>query len=199
MTISMTLHRGEKNQWWPGPEFRLISGMTLREPWLPCSVINLWARLKAEVSKESGENVAKKVAAYAQDLRKEGHPYALATAWTSIGAFDSDYKYVITIPDAHLFHWGGTADAPDIGTEFLAGEENTITADFIVLNAGSIETSTILAFGHKTGTKEVTFFHDLPIDLIESCNGVPTASLGIKKITDLNYDQKIKYQKLLRE
>ena len=48
---------------------------------------------------------------------------------------------------------------------------DTVTADYIVLNADTIAASTILGFGHKTGTYEVTFFHDMPIGNVAECDG----------------------------
>ena len=73
-----------------------------------------------------------------------------------------------------------------------------MTVDFIVLNAPTVATSTILGFGHHTGTREITFFHDLPLDLIESCNGKPITDYAIKSKSDLSFDEKIKYAKYLR-
>lgn len=197
MPITLTLYRGEKNQWWPTPEIRLMYGMTLLEPWTPSSINNLWARLKSEVNRQLGLTVQKKAAAYGQYLRATGRPFALATAWTFDGSFRSDYNYVITIPNAWLYYWGGTTRAPDLGTP-VDPSKHDVTADFVVLNAETIAASTILGFGHKTGTREITFFHDLPLELITSCNGTPTASLRIKKWGDLTYEQKIEYRKFKR-
>lgn len=198
MPITMTLYRGEKSQWWPSPEYRLMYGMTLREPWRPSTVPDLWNTLKEEVKRKPGLSVDKKAEAYAQELRATGRPYALATAWIEVGAFTSDHNYVITIPNAYLFYWGGTRDNPDIGRP--VENPTNIEHDFIVLNSGTIYASTILAFGHKTETKEITFFHDLPLDLITSCDriGVETLRTRIKKWDDLTYDQKILYGKLRR-
>ena len=39
---NLTLYRGEKNNWWPAPEVRLICGMTLYDPWQPTAVSSLW-------------------------------------------------------------------------------------------------------------------------------------------------------------
>lgn len=198
MPTSLTLYRGEKSNWWPSPEIRLMSGMTLYEPWNPSTVNSLWTKLKQEVNKQLGLTLEKKVAAYAQYLRATGRPFALATAWTNAGSFTSDYNYVIKIPNAYLFYWGGTKNAPDIGDPVPAREQNNVSADFIVLNSATIAASTILGFGHKTGTKEITFFHDLPIGLIDSCNKKNPSSLNIKKKSDLSFDEKIKYRKFLR-
>lgn len=198
MPTTLRLYRGEKSQWWPSPEIRLISGMTLIQPWRPSDVSGLWEKLKREVGAKPGLTLDKKVAAYAQYLRATGRPFALATAWTSGGSFTSDYNYVIKIPNAHLFYWGGTTDQPDLGALAEITSPAQVKEDFIVLNAGTVAASTILGFGHKTATKEVTFFHDLPLGFIESCNRMASARLGIKKKADLSFEDKVKYRKYLR-
>jgi hypothetical protein len=198
MSTTLTLYRGEKSNWWPAPEIRLMSGMTLYEPWFGSSVTDYWRNLQQEVSGKFGLTVEKKAAAYAQYLRASGHPFALATAWSEVGSFTSDYNYVIHIPDAFLFYWGGTKDAPDIGEPVPPHEEGNVAADFIVLNAPTVNGSTILGFGHKTATREITFFHDMPLEYVESCNGKSPASLNIKKRADLSFEEKVKYGKFLR-
>ena len=198
MPIELILYRGEKAQWWPEPSIRLISGMTIYGRWLPSETNNLWDMLINKIVDQPGDSLEQKVAAYAQALRATGHPYALATARTPDGSFTSDYDYLIYIPGAYLFYWGGTVDSPEIG-EPVPDDIESVDADYIVLNAETIEDSTILGFGHKTKTQEVTFFHDLPIDFIASCNGTPCNELDILEITDLSYDQKIKYRKILRD
>ncbi len=198
MATTLTLYRGEKSQWWPSPDIRLMSGMTLYQPWLPAGVSSLWAKLQQEVRGQLGLSLAKKVAAYGQYLRASGRPFALATAWTSMGSFTSDYNYVIKIPNAHLFYWGGTKDKPDLGDEAKIAAPSQVTQDFIVLNAPTLASSTVLGFGHNTGTKEITFFHDLPIGLIASCNGKAVSQLNVKKKSDLSFDQQVKYRKFLR-
>ncbi len=105
---NLTLYRGEKNNWWPAPEVRLICGMTLYGPWQPTEVSSLWNTLKNEVKGALGTSLEKKVAAYAQYLRATGRPFALATAWTDVGSFTSDYNYVIRIP----MHISSTGEAP---------------------------------------------------------------------------------------
>lgn len=195
---NLTLYRGEKNNWWPAPEVRLICGMTLYGPWQPTAVSSLWNTLKNEVKGALGTSLEKKVAVYAQYLRATGRPFALATAWTDVGSFTSDYNYVIRIPNAHFFYWGGTKDAPELGAAAAWTTPEQVTADFIVLNAPTVAASTILGFGHHTGTREITFFHDLPLGLIESCNGKPITDYAIKSKSDLSFDEKIKYAKYLR-
>lgn len=197
MGTTLTVYRGEKKQWWPSPDIRLMSGMTLYAPW-PGNVGSLWAKLQQEIGRQFGVSVAKKVAAYGQYLRASGHPFALATAWTDVGSFTSDYNYVIKIPSARLFYWGGTNDKPDLGAEAQISGPTQVRQDFIVLNAGTVGGSTILGFGHNTATKEITFFHDLPLTMIESCNGTTPTQLGIKKKADLSFDEKVRYGKFIR-
>ncbi len=198
MPLTVTTYRGEKSQWWPAPEIRLMSGMTLYQPWIPSSVSALWTKLQQEVKGQLGLSVAKKVAAYAQYLRASGRPFAVATAWTLNGAFKSDYNYVIRIPNVHVFYWGGTTNAPALGAAAPIASPNDVKEDFIVLNGPSIAQSTVLGFGHNTGTKEITFFHDLPIGFIASCNEKTPAQLNIKNKAQLTFDEKVKYSKFLR-
>jgi hypothetical protein len=198
MPTNLTLYRGEKSQWWPPPGIRLISGMTIREPWRHKTPLGLFGQLQQEVAAQLGTSLEKKVALYAQSLRAMGRPFALATAWTDVGSFTSDYNYVIKIPNAYLFYWSGTAAKPSLGDAAAITLPAQVKQDFIVLNGPTLAASTILGFGHNTGTKEITFLHDLPISFVESCNGKPRAQLELKKKTDLSFDDKIKYGKLLR-
>lgn len=198
MPTTLTVYRGEKSQWWPAPEIRLMSGMTLYQPWVPGTVSHLWSKLQQEVRGQMGLTLEKKVAAYAQYLRASGRPFALATAWTTVGSFTSDYNYVIKIPNAHFFYWGGTKDQPALGAQAQITLPDQVTADFILLNAATIGAATVLGFGHNTATKEITFFHDMNIKHIDSCNGKPVSQYAIKKKSDLSFDDKVKYAKFLR-
>lgn len=154
---------------------------------------DIWKKLVEEVGKRPGFNVNSKVADYAQYLRAEGKPFALATARTTSGAFEG-YSYVIEIENARTFRWGKnfTLGAPAnfkdtqkttytriINQNPEIFTRDTIDADYIVLNADTIAESTILGFGHKTGTYEVTFLHDLPLSFIKSVNGSAPSTLGI--------------------
>ena len=74
---------------------------------------------------------------------------------------------------------------------------------YIVLNADTLAGSTILGFGHRTGTYEVTFFHDIPLEWVVSCNDTPRAQLGIMSPDDVrnlpkNNDEDRWAHKLLR-
>ncbi|MCS6123644.1 MULTISPECIES: hypothetical protein [Shewanella] len=198
MPTTLTVYRGEKSAWWPEPSIRLISGMTLYQPWPVNTPLSLWNKLKQEVSRQVGFTVDKKVAAYAQFLRSSGQPYALSTAWTETGSFTSDFNYVIEIPNVHIFYWGGTKDNLELGEQVNISSPSQVTKDFIVLNASTLAASTILGFGHNTGTKEITFFHDMPIKFISSCNNKTPAELEIKKVQDLSFEEKIKYSKFIR-
>jgi len=199
MAFTLTVYRGEKKQWWPAPEIRLMYGMTLYQPWLPASTSSLFSKLCAEVKGQLGLNVSKKVAAYAQFLRATGRPFAVATAWTAIGSFTSDYNYVIEIPNVRVFAWAGGKDAPALGAELTnVTHPSQVNQDFIVLNAATVVGSTVLGFGHNTATKEITFLHDLPIGFIKKCNGTSTKDLAIKKWSDLSFDEKVKYSKFKR-
>jgi len=211
MPIDMKLHRGEKAEWWPDPEIRLISGMTIREPWRG-GTSALWTKLKEQVRQTHGQTLAKKLDAYSQYLIAEGRPFALATAWTEVGSFSSDYNYTIGIRHAYLFTWGGTADAPEVGPAAVFTTASGVDSHYIVLDAQDIMSASVLGFGHNRGTKEVTFFHDLPFECVLMCNGrVPTKSPKpgietpvvkknwyVKKRADLSMDDKIKYGKILR-
>ncbi|WP_293633931.1 hypothetical protein [Shewanella sp. CG12_big_fil_rev_8_21_14_0_65_47_15] len=178
----------------PEPSIRLISGMTLYQPW-PAKTSLLWSKLKQEISRQVGFTADKKVAAYAQFLRSSGQPYALSTAWTETSPFTSDYNYVIEIPNVHIFYWGGTKDNLEQGEQVNISNPSQVTKDFIVLNASILTASTILGFDHNTNTKEITFFHDMPIKFISSCNNKTPADLDIKTVQDLSFEEKIKFSK----
>jgi len=194
--FDMVCYRGEKNNWWSPPEQRLIYGMTVYQPWNLEAGINsmngLWEKLRDHMKK----NGFGKPNAFAQYLRAQGRPFAVATARTESGAYTYEYNYVIKIPNARTFLWG-----PDLtlGPQVnFAKPDSTITADYVVLNANSIAESTVLAFGHKCGTYEVTFVHDLQIEFVASCNGKPVSELAIKQESDLSFDDKIKLRRYLR-
>jgi hypothetical protein len=200
--FTLTCYRGEKAEWWPPPKMRLVGGgMLLLKPWEWTSrtsdgknVTSLFTKLAEEVDKQPGFTVAQKVAAYAMYLRAEGREFALATARTGVGSFTSSYDYSISIPNARTFSWGKnlTLGPPvdyekfDMLQQKLLVNKNVETfwscnvkSDYIVLNADTLEDSSILGFGHKTGTFEVTFFTPIPLDMVVSCNGTATAALKI--------------------
>lgn len=179
-TFTLKCYRGEKPEWWPPPETRLACGMTIRQPWEYNSMLELWKQLVKDIREHGGGSVA----GYAQYLRAEGKIYALATARTKGGAF-TGYNYEIEIKNARTFLWGPDFTLGPPANFIETGKEmkeevvfgklritsiDKVTADYIVLNADTIADSTILAFGHKTGTYEVTFFHDLLIQNVIKCN-----------------------------
>ena len=100
--------------------------------------------------------------AYAQTLRASGQPDNLATARTKEGAFTDDYNYTITVPGARLFKWTPSG----IGEQIEPGAE--IKQHYIVLNANTIQNSTIFGIGHVTGTQEVSFYSNIPGNMIGS-------------------------------
>ncbi len=196
LPADLSCYRGEKSEWWPDPSIRLMFGMTIREPWSYSSMTELFGKLQAQIRTSSRGNVA----AFAQFLRAEGKPWALATARTGEGSYTSDYNYAIKIKNARTFYWinGGITKAPTIGAPANFTQPEQVDADYLVLNADTIEGSTVLGFGHKTATFEVTFFHDMPLDLVDKVNGKPTSELVRKTLSDLSMDEKIKYAKLKR-
>jgi hypothetical protein len=210
--FDLTLYRGEKSEWWPPPKKRLVSGMTLYEPWEYNTMDELWAKLRSWMR----DNASGTPAGFAQYLRATGRPFALATARTKGGAFDG-YSYQILIRGARTFHWGpdftlgppaNFITAQKVGTEIQVGDKrsfsmvDSVSADYIVLNADTISASTILGFGHKTGTYEVTLFHDLPLSYVVTCDGKLPSTLGImtkeaaEKLPDNEENRRAK--KLLR-
>jgi len=192
--FTLVCYRGEKSEWWPPPRMRLApGGMNVFEPWPGKTITDFWKKLVEAVKSQPGFNVKQKVAAYAQYLRAEGRPFALATARTASGAFEG-YSYVIEIPNARTFRWGNDytlgppANFKDtkkttyqrmVNQNLETFTKDTIDADYIVLNADTIAESKILGFGHLTGTYEVTFLHDLPKSFVKTVNGVTPKSLNI--------------------
>jgi hypothetical protein len=187
-------YRGEKKSVWPPPPIRLIAGLTVFEPWIG-DISRLWTQLQADIRRNGNGSVS----SYAQYLRAEGRPYALATARTAVGSYETDYDYVIEIENARAFLWAGDTQL-ELGNEapaFVANEAN-VTAEYIVLDSDTVADSTVLGFGHDTGTKEVTFFRGLPASAVKWCNKVPVTDAMIKQMAHLEFDEKMKYQKVLK-
>ena len=191
----LVLFRGEKKEWWPEPKIRLISGVTIRNPnEIGANTIDRFRSIVGKIKANSGTNQQKKIEAFAQSLRANGKDWALATAAKVDGSYKSDYNYELKIMNVRTFYWG---ENYSIGEEFiLTGNETK--EDYIVMNASTIEDSTILGFGHKTETGEVTFFQDLSIDNVINVNNVLISKVGILGKEDLSYEQKINNGKLLR-
>jgi len=189
--------RGEKVERWGPPELRLHFGLTVRVPWLggllPDFNIPLtWAALVDDIRSQSGGNVK----AYAQYLRAGGKTFAIAAARTHEGAFDDDYNYRFTVPNARTFRWGPNLT---LGAEVpWVDDPATVDADYIVLNADSIAASTVLAFGHKTGTREVTFFSDVPTAWLTSVNDVPVDDWPLKPRADWTLEERNQMRSLVR-
>jgi hypothetical protein len=199
-SFTLICYRGEKSEWWPEPRMRLAAGgMNVFEPWPGKTMTEIWDHLVKQVKNEAGFNVKQKVAAYAQYLRASGRPFALATARTTGGAFEGN-SYVIEIKEARTFLWGNdfalgppanfkdtqkTAEVRIINQNKETWWNDTISTDYIVLNADTIAESTILGFGHKTGTYEVTFLHDLPLSFVKSVNGTAPSTLKMYTEEDL--------------
>lgn len=193
--FTLTCYRGEKSEWWPEPRMRLAcGGMHVFEPWPGNTIPEIWKKLVEEVRKAPGFTVKQQVAAYAQYLRKEGRPFALASARTTGGKFEG-YAYVIEMKNARTFLWGKNLtlgplanfkDTQQTTYERIVNQnveiwtKDTIDTDYIVLNADTIAESTILGFGHKTGTYEVTFMHDIPLSFVKSVNGEEMSSFKAK-------------------
>jgi hypothetical protein len=194
-SFDLRCYRGEKNNWWSPPEERLICGMTLYQPWNLQVGINSMTDLWEHLRKFIQENCFGKVDAFAQYLRAQGRPFALATARTTSGSYTSDYNYVIKVPNARTFLWGPKLT---LGAQVQFKETTDVTADYIVLNADTIAASTILAFGHKCGTYEVTFLHDLGLGYIETINNRRLDPGTIKSQTALSLEEKVKLRKYLR-
>ncbi len=178
--FTLTVFRAEKSEWWPPPEKRLATGMVIRQPWDHTSMTELWEQLQ----KDMRANAKGTPAGYASYLRAEGKPFALATARTRGGAF-LGYLYEIQIPNVRTFQWGPdfTLGPPanflqvgkiiketKVGNKTTIDIQDKVSDDYIVLNADSIQDFTILGFGHKTGTYEVTFFHHMPLASVVKCN-----------------------------
>lgn len=151
-----------------------------------------WNKLRDEIRVRDGDRDGT-VPGYAQYLRATGRPFALATARKKGGAFEG-YSYILEIPNARTFYWGDDLTlgppADFLKAEKIMKEENvsgkvsitmhdSVDADYIVLNADTIEASTILGFGHKTATYEVTFLHDMPITNVISCDGTAAGMLRL--------------------
>jgi hypothetical protein len=194
-SFDMLCYRGEKNNWWSPPEERLICGMTLYDPWNLKVKIKTMVDLFKHLVDFINENCNGKIDAFAQYLRAQGRPFALATARTTTGSYTSDYNYIMKVANARTFLWG-----PGLTVGQKVDFKNTaaVNADYIVLNADELKDSTVLGFGHKCGTYEVTFLHDLSLNNIVSVNTTAVTQLRIKQQKDLSLDDKVKMRKYLR-
>jgi len=197
----LVCYRGESTVNWGDADIRLISGLTVRKPWgarppkFVLKMADVWSNLTTEMKKEKKTKDQGIVAAFAQTLRKEGKVYALATARTKEGSYETKgcANYMIEIPNARIFRWVEDKDKNlSLGAEEASWltDLKKIDADYIVLNADTIEKSTVFGFGHKTGTYEVTFFTDLPTAWIKTVDGKDVSKISIKKKEDLTMDQK---------
>ncbi len=187
-------YRGEKKTSFPPPPIRLIAGLTVFEPWIG-DISSLWTQLQADIRRNGRGSVN----SYAQYLRAEGRSYALATARTVLGAYETDYDYVIEIENARAFLWAGDTQL-ELGNEvpgFVANEA-AVNAHYVVLDSDTVADSTVLGFGHNTGTKEVTFFRGLPASAVKFWNNKPVTGAIIKQMAHLEPDEKIKYRKVLK-
>ncbi|WP_147397453.1 hypothetical protein [Amycolatopsis panacis] len=204
-------YRGEQHNRWGLPTLRLNDGLTVRDPLpggelpkiRPADVRNSLALkirtlIQASRKVETGAISKKDVADYAQALRKEGQTYAIATARDKGGAFDMAYSsfYTIVIPSARTFRWGENLTLGK--EEDWVTTTDVITEEYIVLNAPSIEKSTVLGFGHKTGTWEVTFFTDLPTNWVKKVDGKDVSEVKIKKKSAFDEEDRRLMQKLVR-
>jgi hypothetical protein len=197
-SFDMLCYRGEKKEWWSPPQERLICGMTLYQPWNLERGIGSMTALFEKLRKFITDNNHGNVDGFAQHLRASGRPYALATARTTKGSFSTDYNYVIKIANARTFLWGPKLT---IGKQVKFDDTARITEakqDYIVLNADTLEASTVLAFGHNCGTFEVTFMHDLSLANVVSVNNKPVSQWDIKNQANLTFDEKLKLRKYLR-
>jgi len=187
-------YRGEQKKSWPPPSIRLISGLTVFEPWIG-DIPSLWTQLQNDI-RRNGEG---SVNGYAQYLRATGRPYALATARTAVGSYEVDYNYVIEIQNARAFLWASDTrlELGDEAPGFVANEA-AVNAHYIVLDSDTVADSTVLGFGHNTGTKEVTFFRGIPASAVALCNNVPVTEASIKQMAHLTIEEKMQYQKVLK-
>jgi hypothetical protein len=168
-------YRGEKKSSWGTPELRLNDGLTVRRPLggatIPTpEVEQLWRVLRGLIATNSNGDVR----AFTQSLRARGNPHAIATARTAEGSYDTDYNYVIAIPNAHVFslkRLGNTKLAWEMDTEEQWVDDVAgIDRDYVVLNSASLAGASVLGVGHKAWTCEVTFFTDTPTSMVTKVN-----------------------------
>ena len=116
--------------------------------------------------------------------------YALAAAWTRGGSYTYDYKYVIDIPSAYLFYWAEDRNRPTKGAPVQFANPAQVDQEFIVLDKPDVSQSKILAFGHRAGTNEITFFSDIPRGYVRSCNDTPTFKIKYMTWKEVPFDLK---------
>lgn len=191
-------YRGERKASWGAPELRLNDGLTVRKPWtggaLPAvDAARVWAALVADIQTLNAGNIS----AYAQTLRSEGKTYAMATARTNEGSFTSDFDYTTALPNARTFRWAGDGRNPAAEVPWVE-HLGAIDDDYIVLNAATVAQSTVVGFGHKTGTHEVTFFTDIQASWVTHVNGKPSSAWATRPKKDFTMDERILMRDLVR-
>lgn len=195
--VNMPCFRGEKRNRWGAPELRLHYGLTLRGPWLGgmlphYDIEQTWQELRNDMRQQAGGRVN----AYGQYLRAEGRAFAIAAARTREGAFDDDYNYEFLVPDARTFLWGAN---DTLGAEVQwAADPAAVRDDYVVLNADTIDASTVLAFGHKALTREVTFFSDIPTDWITRINDLGVDQWPLKPRNEWTLEERNTMRALVR-
>ncbi|MGM1059521.1 hypothetical protein [Saccharothrix sp. Mg75] len=197
----MTLYRGERHTAWPAPAVRLIwGGLTISDPWPGARLPNraataAWCALSRAISAAGGP------AAFSPVVRGANGSCGLTFARTCTGG-DADHNYVVTIHRARTFllryaGLGGWAPGDEVP---WATDPELPTEDYVVLNGPTVARSTVLGFGHFTGTPEVTLFTDVPTGWVTSVNGQPIGGNGVRVLTDseLSDDERARLAKLRR-
>ncbi|MCX4635167.1 hypothetical protein OG528_28940 [Streptomyces platensis] len=197
---NMTCFRGEKENRWGSAALRLNDGLTVRKPWtggmLPdINAQQVWARLMQDIKQQANDDVN----AYAQYLRATGRDFALATARIFDGSFEDDFNYEMAVPSARTFLWEKKSGVWVVGSEVPWVESTKdITNHYIVLNAATPAASTVLGFGHKTGTFEVTFLTDVRTSWLEKVNKAPVSEVRVKPKKDFTAEERILMRDLVR-
>ncbi|MFD7654798.1 hypothetical protein ACFV4N_12555 [Actinosynnema sp. NPDC059797] len=200
----MILYRGERRNAWPDPAVRLIwGGLTIQDPWPGARLPNqaatgAWCALSRAIT-AGGRDPA----AFSRALREGGAPHGLTfTRTPPASRADHDHQYVVTIHHARTFLLryvgvGGWAPGEEVP---WASDPGAVTQDYVVLNGPSVGRSTVLGYGHFSGSPEVTLFTDVPTGWVTSVDGRPIGGSGLRVLTDsaLSEDERRELGKLRR-
>jgi hypothetical protein len=132
------------------------------------SLVEIYNEIRSEIKLAGGSTIEGKINQYSQNLIGEGKPGNLATAWKLSGAYQYHYFYTIEIANIYFFKWSLGTNEVIKGDRLELNGPDDAKKPFMVLNAETVDASTIFAFGHIRDTKEITFFHGLPIECIRS-------------------------------
>ncbi len=162
MSFLLRCWRAEK-KWWGHPNTRLMKGFTISEPFYAKDMSALWAKVKLEILTKAKGNLT----GYLNYLKRDYRYFVLASSRDKGQKYNELYNYVIRIKGAHAFP---IEKDLSLGAQVDYGPIGNIKKDHLILDANSVAKSTILGLGSSDSGLELTFFSDIPLKYIKTCN-----------------------------